>query len=84
MAIITQPILFAISCLFLLVHVQMEIQLRRKETIWPKLTNRRQCSGLLRGKNDKLYQIWNPSEGNPSCLRLIDSNTGMLINEGGL
>ena len=43
------------------------------------LIHRRQCSGLLKGKNDQLYQILNPSEMNAQELQLVDSTTGLPI-----
>ena len=40
----------------------------------------RQCSGLLKGQNDRLYQICNPSEIFPWCAQLVDTNTGIPVS----
>lgn len=40
----------------------------------------RQCSGLLKGQNNRLYQICNPSEIFPWCAQLVDTNTGIPVS----
>ena len=49
----------------------------------PPLPPSRQCCGLLKGQNDRLYQICNPAEFFPWCAQLVDMDTGCPLKQNG-